>query len=313
MKSYLLLRENTESGPYTKEDLRKKGLQPADLIWIEGESRSWRFPAEIDELKAFIRTTPERQKTNKTASESSAASGVYKVTASTSAPVPALDYSTYLHAASPNDDEKVVFSDFKLQATKKSRFAMVSNLVALLVLAIGVAMTAYVVRSIVVSFGGDTLQSAQASEVQSISYEMENAAYAPVETPVVQSAVLVEAVPVQETQAVSQSAPTPTKSQEKKPIVDVEEILTTEPASQVEIPAVMAIVEETTATPEKTASPDASKADAQKSDVNAEAKPLKADVAPTSTDEPTSSKEKKKKEKKKRDKKSDTTVVDHEI
>lgn len=53
MKTYLLLRNNIEYGPYPVELLRKKNLEKLDLIWIENESITWKYPSEIKELKAF--------------------------------------------------------------------------------------------------------------------------------------------------------------------------------------------------------------------------------------------------------------------
>lgn len=53
MIQYRLLRNNKESGPYTREQLIDMGLKAYDLIWIEGKSAGWRYPSEIDEFKAF--------------------------------------------------------------------------------------------------------------------------------------------------------------------------------------------------------------------------------------------------------------------
>jgi hypothetical protein len=53
MNQYLLLRDNKQSGPYTAQELAAKGLKPYDLVWLEGKSAAWRYPAELDELKAF--------------------------------------------------------------------------------------------------------------------------------------------------------------------------------------------------------------------------------------------------------------------
>ncbi|HMU47392.1 MAG TPA: GYF domain-containing protein [Chitinophagaceae bacterium] len=49
--SYILLRNNEESGPFEFEDLQRMGLQPGDLIWVEGQSVSWLKPSEIQELR----------------------------------------------------------------------------------------------------------------------------------------------------------------------------------------------------------------------------------------------------------------------
>jgi len=60
MTQYLLLRSNKQSGPYSAEDLRQMGLKPYDLIWVDGKSAAWRYPGEIDELKAFAPAVEEQ-------------------------------------------------------------------------------------------------------------------------------------------------------------------------------------------------------------------------------------------------------------
>ena len=54
MNTYLLLRDNKKSGPFTADELRTMGLKPYDLVWLEGKSAAWRYPGEIDELKREI-------------------------------------------------------------------------------------------------------------------------------------------------------------------------------------------------------------------------------------------------------------------
>lgn len=49
-KIYLLLRHNTQSGPFSIEELREKNLQPTDLIWAEGKSKCWLPPSGLPEL-----------------------------------------------------------------------------------------------------------------------------------------------------------------------------------------------------------------------------------------------------------------------
>jgi len=60
MNKYLLLRDNKQTGPYTVEELVKKGIKPYDLVWLEGRSAAWRYPSEIDELKAFAPVVEEQ-------------------------------------------------------------------------------------------------------------------------------------------------------------------------------------------------------------------------------------------------------------
>jgi hypothetical protein len=54
MKTYLLLRNNRQSGPFTLTEMLTEGLRPHDLVWVEGQSASWRYPSELEELKAHV-------------------------------------------------------------------------------------------------------------------------------------------------------------------------------------------------------------------------------------------------------------------
>jgi hypothetical protein len=58
--TYLLLRDNKQSGPYSLEDLKIKGLKAYDLVWAEGKSAAWRYPSEIGELSAFASAVEEQ-------------------------------------------------------------------------------------------------------------------------------------------------------------------------------------------------------------------------------------------------------------
>jgi hypothetical protein len=58
--TYLLLRDNKQSGPYSFEDLKTKGLKAYDLVWVEGRSAAWRYPSEIDELSTFAPAVEEQ-------------------------------------------------------------------------------------------------------------------------------------------------------------------------------------------------------------------------------------------------------------
>ncbi|HXB32014.1 MAG TPA: hypothetical protein VNV35_01275 [Puia sp.] len=60
MMKYLLLRDNKQSGPYTVDELKVKGLKAYDLVWVEGRSAAWRYPSEIDELSAFAPAVEEQ-------------------------------------------------------------------------------------------------------------------------------------------------------------------------------------------------------------------------------------------------------------
>jgi len=60
MDTYLLLRSNKQSGPYTFQQLVNFGLKPYDLVWVEGKSAAWRYPSEVDGLKAYAPSTEEQ-------------------------------------------------------------------------------------------------------------------------------------------------------------------------------------------------------------------------------------------------------------
>lgn len=60
MERFLLLRDHQELGPFTLEELRLWGLKSGDLVWIEGKSIAWEYPANIPELKGL----PDLQTTN---------------------------------------------------------------------------------------------------------------------------------------------------------------------------------------------------------------------------------------------------------
>lgn len=60
MNKYLLLRDNKQSGPYTVPELVDKGIKAYDLVWLEGKSAAWRYPSEIEELKAYAPVIEEQ-------------------------------------------------------------------------------------------------------------------------------------------------------------------------------------------------------------------------------------------------------------
>ncbi len=59
MPMYLLLRDNKQSA-YSLSEIQAKGFKKYDLVWIEGRSAAWRYPGEIDELKAFAPIVEEQ-------------------------------------------------------------------------------------------------------------------------------------------------------------------------------------------------------------------------------------------------------------
>ncbi|HTE27208.1 hypothetical protein [Flavitalea sp.] len=60
MNRYLLLRDNKQSGPYSVPELIEKGIKAYDLVWLDGKSAAWRYPSEIEELKAYAPIVEEQ-------------------------------------------------------------------------------------------------------------------------------------------------------------------------------------------------------------------------------------------------------------
>jgi cytoskeletal protein RodZ len=57
---YLLLRDNKQTGPYSLDEIKVKGLKAYDLVWVEGRSAAWRYPSEVEELSAFAPAVEEQ-------------------------------------------------------------------------------------------------------------------------------------------------------------------------------------------------------------------------------------------------------------
>ncbi|HET6767104.1 MAG TPA: hypothetical protein VFH08_06890, partial [Chitinophagaceae bacterium] len=60
METYLLLRSNKQSGPYSLQQLVNFGFKPYDLVWVEGKSAAWRYPSEVDVLKDYAPAIEEQ-------------------------------------------------------------------------------------------------------------------------------------------------------------------------------------------------------------------------------------------------------------
>jgi hypothetical protein len=66
-KTYSLLRNNKQSGPYTLEELLQLKLKPFDLVWVDGKSAGWSYPSEIDALKDYVTDIPKSVETEEAA------------------------------------------------------------------------------------------------------------------------------------------------------------------------------------------------------------------------------------------------------
>jgi hypothetical protein len=54
MNTYILLRKNKESGPFSLDELKNQGLKNDDLVWVEGQSACWLNPGDIRQLKDLV-------------------------------------------------------------------------------------------------------------------------------------------------------------------------------------------------------------------------------------------------------------------
>jgi hypothetical protein len=60
MATYLLLRDNKQTGPFSLEEIKAIGFKKYDLVWIEGKSAAWRYPGEIAEFKELAPIVEEQ-------------------------------------------------------------------------------------------------------------------------------------------------------------------------------------------------------------------------------------------------------------
>ena len=58
MKKFLLLRDDVQSGPYSFEEIKSKGLQSTDLVWVLGISNGWTYTSEIEEFAGIVQGQP---------------------------------------------------------------------------------------------------------------------------------------------------------------------------------------------------------------------------------------------------------------
>jgi hypothetical protein len=62
-KVYLLLHNNSQTGPYTINELLQLQVNPFDLIWAEGSGRAWFYASELPELKTYFEENKKDEQT----------------------------------------------------------------------------------------------------------------------------------------------------------------------------------------------------------------------------------------------------------
>jgi hypothetical protein len=120
---YLLLRDNKQSGPYSLDDLKTKGLKAYDLVWVEGKSAAWRYPSEIAELTPFAPVVEEQpfDRFYKKPAAVAVGSGVGSGAASNAVASAAVDYQPRAIAspASTITTSQPLYSEEQAPATRK--------------------------------------------------------------------------------------------------------------------------------------------------------------------------------------------------
>src|ERR1044072_5995288 len=111
MNKYLLLRDNKQTGPYTAQELAEKGIKPYDLVWLEGRSAAWRYPGEIEELKAFAPVVEEQPYDRFYKKQENGQSTETTNTVQETQPIAKVETSKHIHVTMPGGA--------KVQAAKK--------------------------------------------------------------------------------------------------------------------------------------------------------------------------------------------------
>lgn len=59
MNHVYVLRKNREAGPFTPAELKAYGLSETDLLWVDGESKEWKHPSEIEGMETAAPAEPK--------------------------------------------------------------------------------------------------------------------------------------------------------------------------------------------------------------------------------------------------------------
>ena len=164
-----MLRDNRESGPYTLKELKAKGLRPLDLIWVEGESTSWKYPSEIKELKGSVKAVEKKDvslsKSFTTTIKDTPASGTEQQKITGTAPVPMATFQPTMpqdvYTTLSYEELKIYFEQRGSKKIRKRRQLNISSiLVSLTVVLLSVVMIAVMVKKAVDDFDDEPVVAA---------------------------------------------------------------------------------------------------------------------------------------------------------
>lgn len=121
MATYILLRNNKEEGPYALNDLISKGLKAYDLVWIEGRSAGWRYPSEIEELKAYAPVVEEQpyDRFYKKSSEQTQIVSSVTSTIESSEKILIKEQTTGDRPLTPNEKQEIPYTELPITNTRQ--------------------------------------------------------------------------------------------------------------------------------------------------------------------------------------------------
>lgn len=206
-----------------------------DLLWIEGSSSAWQYPEEIEELKEFIRERkPAIRKKPSAISSSTIVNAGYQPMAPTVTATTAMLMQTGEQlAVSNNYPYEDVARDLYAEASfsrQHRRVSLNGNIMGLLLIVIGAAMAAFIVKNIVGSFSNAPeapISEARLIQTETLTSENNSAAMRPIVaqanmavSPVTTAPLVPAATPVTEVKPVAEQ---PVKEVDAKPATVIAE------------------------------------------------------------------------------------------
>lgn len=163
MMCYYLLRNNTESGPYTLKELKAMPLLTSDLIWINGESTSWKSPLEIEDLQGLAKNPEQAKKEVTLAAKPTASTNnttlqqPSQASPPTGEPLPKPSFEELRKKYENNGSRKKIL---------KHHVSIGANLMGILILVIGISLSAFMIQKAVENIEQDTVvATAEAREI----------------------------------------------------------------------------------------------------------------------------------------------------
>ena len=208
MDHYYILRNNQESGPFSLKEIKATGLFASDLVWQDGESNCWKYPAEFDALKSFIKAPEPKPPMPAKAKAVLPQENVYY------APAPAVATRAPVYAAAEHDwklEEAEILSPPSFEALQKKQAKrnrrrawkqpvnFAANHFGLAVMVLGVMLAAVMVKKAVDSIDfTQPEETAEAHAIETGNTHRSDASHTALSTPMQVAAVATPAVALTE-------------------------------------------------------------------------------------------------------------------